>query len=232
MQGGAERSSWCIAPCRCNVVSLCCWTAETPTCCCGAGKLGGSPGENGSVLEERNKNRTMDSLGTHSWCISVLTDIRDLGIRTSPWYISLVCNSSVYHIFRTHFLLNDGHGFQNMSGISNVWKVWLFALLRHHFGCFALPTFQVDWCRCALLTPRSVRDWVALCNVLTSQVNWKAPFCVASMLTTSPNCFLFQEIRGVDPSINFLMEGIRFIYVVYMIGQRGWTVRFLEGYFI
>lgn len=55
----------------------------------------------------------------------------------------------VSHIFRTHFLLNDGHGFQNISGISTVWKVWLFALLRHHFGCFALPTFQVDWCRCA-----------------------------------------------------------------------------------
>lgn len=147
MQGGAERSSWCLAPCRCNVVSLCCWTAETPTCCCGAGKLGGSPGENGSVLEERNKNRTLDILGTHSCCIWVIRDIRK-----SPWYtISLVSLQfkCVSHIFRTHFLLNDGHGLKNISGISTVWKVWLFALLRHHFGCFALPTVQVDWCRCA-----------------------------------------------------------------------------------
>eukprot|EP00435_Cladocopium_sp_Y103_P071590 s574_g37.t3 len=27
--------------------------------------------------------------------------------------------------------------------------VFLFAMLRHHFGCFALPAWQVDWCRCS-----------------------------------------------------------------------------------
>eukprot|EP00434_Breviolum_minutum_P019209 symbB.v1.2.016931.t1/scaffold1305.1/size135414/3 len=42
--------------------------------------------------------------------------------------------------------------------------VWLFALLRHHFGCFALPTFQVDWCRCTSrdTAQRTMADWLSM----------------------------------------------------------------------
>ncbi|CAK9057419.1 unnamed protein product, partial [Durusdinium trenchii] len=41
--------------------------------------------------------------------------------------------------------------------------VKLFALLKHHFGCLALPSFQVDWCRCGatrMATGRRMGRWL------------------------------------------------------------------------
>ena len=37
--------------------------------------------------------------------------------------------------------------------------VWLFALLRAHLGCLALPSFQVDWCRCNSRRDVARRTW-------------------------------------------------------------------------